>query len=137
MFGGRWLVAGSVALGLQITFMSLGCAYRLPPVNPPGHYRLRLVASSPENYVISVQTLDVREYQVPADGRMTLDVPASRPGCSVYLFDRIRLREGDDPFARKTVHLASAGGYSRDLSFNELFKLPQDGEGYHLLKTGK
>ena len=137
MFGRRWLVAGIVALSLQIAFVSMGRVYRLPPVNPLGHYRRRLVADSPQIYVIRVQTIDAREYQVPADGRMTLDVPASRAGCSVYLFNRIRVNKGHDPLEARIIHLSIAGESSRDLSFNELFKLPQDDEGYHLLKTGK
>ncbi len=136
MFGRRWLVAGAGALVCKITLASAGCVYRLPPVNPPGHYRLRLVASSPQTYVVHVQAVNARAYQVPVDGRLILDIPASRRGCSVYLFDQIRVSKGYDPFAAKTVHLTT-GGSSRDLSFNELFKLPQDGEGYHLLKTGK
>jgi hypothetical protein len=129
---GLWFVVGAIALGLQMS-----CAYRLPAPRPPGHYRLRLVDMSPERFVLRTPTMNTKEYQVPADGRVTLDVPRSRRGCSVYLFNWIRVSSGYDPFAAKTVDLSTASGPRRKLSFNELFKLPQDAEGYHLLSIGK
>jgi hypothetical protein len=130
--GDPWLVVGIIALGLQMS-----CAYRLPPPSPPGHYRLRLVAKSPERYVLRTPTMNTKEYQVPADGRVTLDVPGSRRGCGVYLFNWIRVSSGYDPFGARTVDLSTASRPRRKLSFNELFRLPQDAEGYHLLSPGK
>ena len=61
---------------------------------PPSRYRLKVIAGTPERFSIHLDIRDSREYQVPADGRVTLEVPGSRSRCSVYLFDRIKLRSG-------------------------------------------
>src|SRR6476469_1364757 len=58
-----------------------GCVYRLPPAMLPWQQRLKVVARSPEDYVLRLRIREPRDYRVPADGRVTLDVPAYRVGC--------------------------------------------------------
>lgn len=77
-----------------------------------------------------------RDYRVPADGRVTLDVPSYRAGCSVYLFDKLRIRGEDNPFTAKTIDVVAGGKTIRRLSLKEISALPVDPEGYHLLAVG-
>jgi len=104
---------------------------------PPSQHRLKLVAKSPELFAVRLQIGDTREYQVPADGRVTLDVPAYRSECSVFLFDRIRVRGGESPFTAKAVAIVKGGKVTRQLSLKDIFGLSEDREGYHLLTLGK
>jgi hypothetical protein len=68
---------------------------------------------------------------------MIINVPAAHRGCSVYLFDKIPISRVADPFSAKNIELTTLAGSSRKLSFNDLFKLPTDQEGYHLLNIPK
>lgn len=74
-----------------------------------------------------------REYPVPTDGRVALDVPGYRGACSVYLFNKIRIRRGANPFTEKTIDVVVAGKLARRLSLEDVAALPTDTEGYHLL----
>jgi hypothetical protein len=119
------------ALGLS--FVSLGCAYRLPVAAMPSTQNLKLVASAPKGYVLRLRIREPHEYRVPEDGRVTLDIPGYRAACSVYLFDRIRIRRGANPFTEKTIDVVGGGKLTRRLSLKEIAALPRDAEGYHLL----
>ena len=98
----------------------------------PSQQRLKVAVPSPEAYVLRLRIREPRDYRVPADGRVTLDIPAYRVGCSVYLFDKIRIR-GANPFTAKTVDVVASGKIIRQLSLKEIYALPADPEGYHLL----
>jgi hypothetical protein len=67
-----------MATALWIALSLLGCVYRMPVGSLPSQQRFR-------------------DYEAPADGQITVSVPGFRPGCSVYLFDTIRVRSGADP----------------------------------------
>ena len=84
-----WLALASVGLP--------GCAYRMPAAAAPSLPRLRLAAQSPRQYVVRLETGGIKDYPVPADGRVTLEVPGARPRCQVYLFNWIRVGGGADP----------------------------------------
>jgi hypothetical protein len=73
------------------------CAYRRHFANPMSVRRIRIEAKSPQAYVIRTETSEVRDYQVPPDGLLTVDIPAIRRGDSVYLINRIKIRSGSDP----------------------------------------
>jgi len=75
-----------------------------------------------------------REYRVPSDGRVSLDIPPYRAGCSEYLFG-IRIQRGADPFTEKTLDLVVDGKLAGQFSLKQLVALSTDLEGYHLLKA--
>lgn len=141
----HWIVATLLAV------TSMGCAYRLYPPVPPSEEHVKLVAKSPERYVIHVQELTtageqqnpdapavvhvVRNYDVPADGRVTIKVPSYRPYCGVYLFNLIKVGGGgDDALKLWEVTVLSDVRGVRTLSLKELKHLPMDSSGYHILR---
>jgi hypothetical protein len=122
------------AIVMLAMFFSSGCIYSLPPVSPPGEFRLRLVAPAPERYAFHVEFRESKEYRVPADGRLTIDTPAFRRGCAVSLFGVIPLSHGHDPMSENNIQLSIAGKPVRRFSFHQLANLPKDPEGYRVLK---
>jgi hypothetical protein len=122
-------------LAMLYTLLLSGCIYALQPTAPPGEFRLRLVAPAPERYVLHVEVRQSKEYQVPVDGRVTIETPAFRRGCTGYLFGVIPVSDGHDPMSEKNIQLSIAGKPVRRFSFNQLAKLPKDPEGYGVLKT--
>src|SRR5690242_16648833 len=92
----RGTLLGSLAVVLSVGVA--GCAYRLPAPMLPSVYRVRVVADSPDRYTVRLRVVDRHEYEVPPDGRLNIAVPAYRAGCSVYLFDKIRISSGANPF---------------------------------------
>jgi hypothetical protein len=129
----RLIRAVSFGFVITLNFALAGCAYRLSPTVLPSQHRLKVVADSSESYVLRLRIRERRDYQVPADGRVTLDAPAYRAGCSVYLFDKIRIRRGANPFTARTIDIVVGGKITRQLSLKEISTLPADPEGYHLL----
>ena len=126
----QWaLFAFAWALALTLP----GCAYRLPAARLPSQQRLRVVANSPEHYVLRLRIRESHEYRVPSDGRVTLDIPGYRAACSVYLFGVIRVQRGASPFTARTMDVLVGGKIVRRLSLKGIAALPADGEGYHLL----
>jgi hypothetical protein len=123
--------------GLAISLTLTACAYRLPVATLPSQYRLKLVTKSPELFIVKLNIGDPREYHVLGDGRVTLDVPGYRNGCSVYLFDRIRVRRAASPLRAKSVEIVKAGTIARLLSLKDIARLVVDGSGYHLLTLEK
>ena len=124
---------GTLGLVLTLNFALVGCAYRLPASMLPSQQRLRIAAPSPEAYILRSRIREARDYRVPSDGRVTLDVPAYRAACSVYLFDILRIHRGTDPFTERTIDVVGGGKRIRQLSLKEISGLPLDSEGYHLL----
>jgi hypothetical protein len=51
----------------------------------------------------------------------------------VYLFDKIRIRSGANPFTARTIEVFVAGQMTQQLSLKEIAAMPIDPEGYHLL----
>jgi hypothetical protein len=129
----RLIPEASLAIGFVLTFETIGCVYRLPPATLPSQHRLKVVSNSPEVYSLRLRTREPHDYRVPTDGRVTLDLPGSRDGCSVYLFDRIRIRSGASPFTAITIDVIGNGRIARQLSLKQMAALPVDAEGYHLL----
>ncbi len=128
-------IRGLQLLGLAVLAQSLGCAYALPPPTPPWQERLRIVANSPEAYVIRLNADRSHDYPVPADGRMVLTIPAYRHGCRVYLFNLVKISDGYDPVRDWTLEIRNSGGAVRQFSFRQLRKLGTDQEGYRILKV--
>jgi hypothetical protein len=111
----------------------VGCAYALPPVTLPTQVRLKIVAKSPDVYDARLRITEPHEYRVPADGRVTLDVPTYRAGCSVYLFGKLRMPNHSDPYTAKTLDLLAGGKIVQQLSLKNISTLPVDADGYHIL----
>lgn len=123
----------AVLFAFGLTFSYAGCAYRLPVPMPPSQQHLIVSAKSPELITLRLRIGEPHAYDVPSDGRVTLDVPSYRPGCSVYLFDKIKLRSGANPYAERTIDVVRGGKTIRQFSLKELATLPVDQAGYHLL----
>lgn len=107
-----------------------GCALALRPYNAPSTQKLYVQAPRPPEYVVRVA--DAESFHVPADGRVTFDVPRLQRGCDAYLFGVLKVRDGS-PENLLAIHVLKAGRVARKLSLAELGKLPVDAEGYHVL----
>ena len=119
---------------LTLNFALADCAYRLPAPMLPSQQRLKVAAAaSPEAFILRLRIHEPRDYRVAADGRVTLDVPGYRAGCSVYLFDKLRIQRGANPFTARTIDVVVGGKVTQQLSLKEISVLPVDPEGYHLL----
>lgn len=114
-----------------------GCAYRLPVATPPSHRLIRIVADSPEQYSVQVNTGSVKQYDVPPDGRIKIEIPSYRPTCGVYLFDAIKVGGYSDPLKSWTVSITRNGKTVRKQSLRGTQKSPTDEAGYHLVKIAK
>jgi hypothetical protein len=75
------------------------------------------------------------DYPVPADGRVAQGIPAYRRGCSVSLFNAVKVNDGADPLKSWTLTVSSAGTVIRRLSLRQVFYLATDSEGFRLLKV--
>jgi hypothetical protein len=126
----------SAAFGLELMLILTlaGCAYALHPVTLPTQVRLKVIAKSPEAYGVHLRINGAHDYRVPADGRLTLDVPAYRAPCTVYLFGMFKLPNHLDPYTAKTLDVFASGKTARQLSLQKISALPLDADGYHLLK---
>jgi hypothetical protein len=121
----------SIILAGSIMSLSLaGCAYRLYPVSPASHHTLTVIAKSPDQYTIQIQS---KHYPVAADGRVTFDYPAVRRGCGVYLFDRIPITRGADPLKEKTISVTNGINVLKLFSLDDVAKLPRDSSGFRVL----
>lgn len=113
-----------------------GCAYRLY-MAPPSQRLIRIVADSPEKYSVQVNTGTVKEYDVPHDGRITVQIPAYRPPCGVYLFNAIKVGGYGDPLNNWIVSITRNGKMVRKQSLGAMQKSPTDDAGYHIVKFAK
>ena len=111
-----------------------GCAYRLPVAAPPSHGLIRIFANAPEQYSVQVNTGTVKQYEVPHDGRIAVEIPGYRPSCGVYLFNAIKVRGYGDPLKTWTVSVTRNGNTLRKQSLRVTHKSPTDNAGYHILK---
>jgi hypothetical protein len=117
--------------------MGTSCAYRLYGSFPPSQERIKIIATAPQEYVLSVDTGEVTEIKVPADGRVLASVPTYRPRCGVYLFNEIKVSGGGAPLKNWHVSATHAGRTVRTLSLRQVRDLPVDEAGYHLQKLSK
>lgn len=131
----RWRDCSTLLGGLAVVLSGslTGCAYRLPAPILPTVYKIRVVAHSPDRYMLRLRVGDTHEYDVPADGRLNIAIPAYRAGCSVYLFDKLRIITGANPFTEKRVSVAEGRKIIRQLSLKEIAGFPLDAEQYHLV----
>jgi hypothetical protein len=114
-----------------------GCAYRLPTIAPPSQQLVRIVAMVPEQYTVQVNTGTVKEYDVPHDGRIKVEIPSYRPNCGVYLFNAIKVRGDGDPLKSWIVSFTRNGKIVRKQSLRVTQKSPTDGAGYHMVRIGQ
>jgi len=130
-------IAVGVSVPVVIGMLLTSCAYRLPASNFPSEQRLRLIAQSPQQYVIRVDAYQVSEHVVACDGRVTVPVPRLPRACGVYLFDHIKISGGTVPSKTRAIQVVAAGKVKRKLSLDEVSQLPLDPEGFRLVKVGK
>ena len=131
---GNGLGLSCLGVCLGISVHSLGCTYALPVPTPPSHAHVRIVATSPEAYLLRVKAERTVDYPVPPDGYLTIAIPAYSRGCSVYLFSVMRVSNGHDPLKDWTAEISVGGTNVRTLSLLELIRLPADSEGNRLLR---
>ena len=116
-----------------IALISAGCTYSLPPVSPGGLERLRVISHSPERFTLHFDAIHPVDAPVPANGRVSLTIPAFRQGCAVR-FLGIRVSDGYDPRKEWALQVRDHGISVRTMTFHELAKLRADAEGYRLLQ---
>ena len=134
------VIVGVLSLGLE------SCVYRTYS-HPASRERVRLIGRSPDVSVVRVDTSysvrhrsgiqqfdRVTDYQVPADGRVVVGIPAYRPNCDVYLFNWIKLWGGDGPVESWAISVTSGGRAVRRLPIKHVKKLRTDSDGYRLLR---
>lgn len=121
-----WL--GCVSVGVS------GCAYRMPAASAPSLPGLRLAAQSPQRYVVRLETGGIKDYPVPPDGRVTLEVPVYRRRCQVYLFNWIRVGGGTDPLKLWRIEVVAGGKTVRALPLEKVLRLPMDPSQNHVLR---
>jgi hypothetical protein len=125
----------AVSLGAMLIAPLAGCAYRLPAGSPRQEQRIKLVSPSPEQFTLRVRLSELRDYPVPPNGRVTLDIPAYRGGCTVYLFHKIRITRGPNPYTEKRVELLAGRNKVHRISIQQIAHLPLDPDGYHVLSV--
>ena len=122
----------------ELLIVSLtGCAYRLPTMRPASQERIRIIAATTDHYVLRANTGSVKQYEVPGDGAVSVDVPAYRPTCSIYLFNMFKVGGGDDPLNGWNISVIHKGSVVRELSLRQVRELALDQQGNHLLEVRK
>lgn len=81
---------------------------------------------------MQVNTETVKQYDVPHDGRMAVDIPSYRPPCGVYLFNAIKVGGDGDPLKTWIVSITRNGKTVRKQSSRATQKSPQDEAGYQV-----
>lgn len=104
----------------------VGCSYRLPAATLGHKQRVKIVARSSERLTVRLHLYEPRDCPVPASGRLTLDIPTYRAACRTYLFDKLRLARGADPYLEKRVELLRGSSRVRKMSLKEISQLPRD-----------
>ncbi len=132
----RFKLACAIA-AFCLMLILMGCSYALPIVTPPSAERVRLVAKSPESLIVHVDVGHSMEYSVPADGRLTIGIPAYQRGCTRYLFNAIKVSDGVDPLKNWTLTVSSSTKAMRTLSLRQVSQLARDSEGFRLLKISE
>lgn len=122
---------------LGVVLMQAGCAYRLYVATPASHGLIRIVADSPEQYSVQVNTETVKQYDVPHDGRIAVDIPSYRPPCGVYLFNAVKVGGDGDPLKTWTVSITRNGKTVHKQSLRATQKSPTDEAGYHIVRIAK
>lgn len=111
------------------------CTYRLYAPVPPWQEPVQIVAKTPEEYMVQVDTENSHhQYDVPHDGRVRIAIPPSQPPCGVYLFNAVKVGGYGDPVEGWSVSLNRNGKTVRKLSVRAVLKLSTDPDGYHVLK---
>jgi hypothetical protein len=109
-----------------------GCVNVLRPYNQPSQEKLRIQSSIVREYTVFVADKIVYQ-QVSADARVTIDVPRLERGCATYLLG-IKVKDSSC-YDVPAIHIRNQNSTIRNLSLNQLHKLPLDDQGYHLLKV--
>ncbi len=86
---------------------------------------------------MQVDTGVVREYDVPHDGRVKVEIPPYRRSCGVYLFNAIKVGGYADPFNSWIVLVTHKGKTVRKQSLRATQKSPTDEAGYHIMRIAQ
>lgn len=116
---------------------STGCGYSLPPMHPASQERIRIITTNTDQYNFREDIGTIKQYEVPRDGRVSVDIPEYRRECDIYLFNVVKVRTGDDPLRTWKIALIHNGTVVRELSLLQVQRLAMDQQGYHLLQISK
>jgi hypothetical protein len=120
----------SPLLGIGLVLFSCGCSYRLPVITPASQQRFKVLAKSPELYAIRVHSDQTADYPAASDGTVIVNVPAYRPSCGVYLFDKIKVGGGNVDL---NFSLMRQGKVVQRFSFAQIRRLRINADGAHLI----
>ena len=107
-----------------------GCAHSLRPSNSPSQQRLRIESASTDKLAIRVSGAT---YEVPQNGRVTFEVPPLERGCAWYLFGVVKVRDSS-AFDVKAIQITKSSKILKEVSLNQIARLPVDEEGYHVIR---
>jgi hypothetical protein len=121
-----------LVLALGSALCPTGCAYRMAaPLVQRGPQHLRVVAQSPQQYHAIIQS---ENHPIGPDGRINFNFRMLHRGCSVYLLGPIPIHRLPAPDKEKLIILKAGERTLARLSVRDLSKLPEDADGYRLLR---
>lgn len=110
-----------------------GCVYALQPLPIQRPIKIRLENPGTVGW-IRVSGMQPREYSVPPDGRLELEYPAGLANrCDVYFLGVIRVKSAGVPKNIRPVTI-EVGGREHRFQLGELYRMPVDAEGFHVVK---
>jgi hypothetical protein len=140
--------SGSLALGvvsraaaildlLSPALTQSGCAIRCGPVHTVPAQKVHLIAPSPSDYSVRVITGEAEHTHtpVPANGRVSFDVPIGSRYCTPYLFGVIKVGSPTPVGERRVIRVMRGERVVRKLSASDIARLPADTEGYRMLRV--
>lgn len=128
---------GHVILAMiGLTLTQSGCAIRCGPAHTVPAQKVHVVALSPSDYSVRVITCDGAhtDTSVPADGRLSFDVPIGSRYCTPYLFGVIKVGSSTPVEKRRVIRVMRGERVIRRLSASDIARLPADAEGYSILR---
>ena len=119
-----------VAVFFVCCFCLSGCKHVLHPYNQPSQEKVCIRSEARQQYTIEVADKSV--YQVPLNGRVVVEVPRLQRGCATYLFGILKVSDSSS-YDAVAIRLKKDGRSVRELSLNDLLKLPVDEAGYRVI----
>src|SRR5579871_3262430 len=134
-YSSRLALVGSIACSACL-LASVGCTYSLPAPSPPSQERVRVLAKSPESYILRLSSGRSLDFPVPQNGKVTLSIPPISRSCIVR-FMGMRVSGGHESLNDWTISVNASGKSAKTLTLRQLAKLPTDSEGFRLLSLSE
>jgi hypothetical protein len=116
-----------------------GCAVHCGPIHTVPRQKVHLITPSPSSCSTRVFTSDDThtDTAVPADGRVSFEVPIGSRYCTPYLFNVVKVGWPTPVEKRRVIRVMRGEQVIRKLSASDISALPQDTDGYHALRIGE